>query len=97
MPGKGADMEETSAAGPGRPAASSTAELMKQLSEQVSQLARDELRLARLEMTRKGKRAGLGRGGLAGRADRRGGPAGHRGGCCPGRQGAAGQGHAAGT
>jgi len=39
---------------------------MKQLSEQVSQLARDELRLARLEMTRKGKRAGLGAGMFSG-------------------------------
>ncbi len=45
---------------------SSTAELVKQLSEQVSQLARDELRLAQLEMTRKGKRAGLGIGMFGG-------------------------------
>ena len=44
----------------------SPAELVKQLSEQVSRLARDELRLAQLEMTRKGKRAGAGIGMLSG-------------------------------
>jgi Putative Actinobacterial Holin-X, holin superfamily III len=37
-------------------------ELVKQLSEQVSALVRDELKLAQLEMTRKGKQAGLGIG-----------------------------------
>jgi hypothetical protein len=36
------------------------------LSEQVSVLARDELRLAQLEMARKGKRAGVGAGMLGG-------------------------------
>jgi len=35
-------------------------ELVKDLSEQISRLVRDELRLAQLEMTRKGKQAGLG-------------------------------------
>ena len=35
-------------------------DLTKQLSEQVSRLVREELRLAQLEMTRKGKQAGLG-------------------------------------
>jgi Flp pilus assembly protein TadB len=45
---------------------SSAAELVKQLSEQVSRLVRDELRLAQLEMTSKGKRAGLGIGMLGG-------------------------------
>jgi hypothetical protein len=34
--------------------------LVKDLSEQVSRLIREELRLAQLEMTRKGKRAGIG-------------------------------------
>jgi hypothetical protein len=43
-----------------------TTELVRQLSEQVSRLVRDELRLAQLEMTRKGKRAGLGVGMLGG-------------------------------
>lgn len=57
--------ESTGAAQP--PAADDrpAGELVKQLSEQVSRLVRDELRLAQLEMTRKGKRAGAGIG-LAG-------------------------------
>ena len=40
----------------------STGELVKRLSEQVSVLVRDELQLAQLEMTRKGKQAGIGVG-----------------------------------
>jgi len=40
----------------------STGELVKKLSEQVSVLVRDELKLARVETTRKGKQAGLGAG-----------------------------------
>ncbi|RCG26231.1 phage holin family protein [Sphaerisporangium album] len=40
----------------------STAELIKHLSEDVSRLVRDEIRLASLELGRKGKRAGLGAG-----------------------------------
>jgi hypothetical protein len=40
----------------------STGELVKQLSEQVSRLVRDELRLAQLEAMQKGKRAGVGAG-----------------------------------
>lgn len=40
----------------------STGELVKQLSEQVSLLVRDELKMARLEMTSKGKQAGMGMG-----------------------------------
>lgn len=43
-----------------------TGELVKDLSEQISHLVRDELRLAQLEMTRKGKQAGLGIGLFAG-------------------------------
>jgi uncharacterized membrane protein YqjE len=46
--------------------AASTGDLVKQLSEQVSRLVRDELRLAQLEMTRKGKAAGIGAGLLGG-------------------------------
>jgi hypothetical protein len=42
----------------------STADLVRLLSEQVSVLVRDELKLAQLEMTRKGKRAGAGIGML---------------------------------
>lgn len=45
---------------------SSVGELVKQLSEQVSVLVRDELKLAQLEMTRKGKQAGVGAGLLGG-------------------------------
>jgi VIT1/CCC1 family predicted Fe2+/Mn2+ transporter len=44
----------------------STGELIRQLSEQVSRLVRDELKVAQLEMTRKGKQAGLGIGMLGG-------------------------------
>jgi uncharacterized membrane protein YqjE len=40
----------------------STGDLVKQLSEQVSLLVRDEMKMARLEMTRKGKQAGIGMG-----------------------------------
>ena len=40
----------------------STGELVKQLSEQVSALVRDELKMAKLEVTRKGRFAGLGMG-----------------------------------
>jgi hypothetical protein len=52
-----------------RPPASqerSAGELVGLLSEQVSVLVRDELKLAQLEMTRKGKQAGLGAGMLGG-------------------------------
>ena len=44
----------------------STGELVKQVSEQISMLVRDELKLAQLEMTRKGKQAGMGIGMLGG-------------------------------
>ena len=40
----------------------STGELVKMMSEQVSVLIRDELKLAKLEMTSKGKQAALGAG-----------------------------------
>jgi Flp pilus assembly protein TadB len=40
----------------------STGELIKVMSDQVSTLVRDELKLAQLEMTRKGKQAGIGAG-----------------------------------
>jgi hypothetical protein len=38
----------------------SAADLVKQVTEQASLLVRDEIKLAQLEMTRKGKQAGLG-------------------------------------
>jgi uncharacterized membrane protein YqjE len=44
----------------------SAGELVKRLSEQVSVLVRDELKLAQLEMSRKGKQAGVGAGLLGG-------------------------------
>ena len=44
----------------------SAGELVKQLSEQVSTLVREELKLAQLEMTRKGRQAGAGAGMLGG-------------------------------
>jgi uncharacterized membrane protein YqjE len=61
-------MERTADARQPPPPDRSTAELVKQLSEQVSVLVRDELKLAQLEMTRKGKQAGLGVGLLGGSA-----------------------------
>lgn len=39
-----------------------TAELIKNLSEEVSRLVKDEMRLARLELLQKGRRAGFGAG-----------------------------------
>lgn len=45
---------------------SSTGELMKQLSEQTSTLVRQEIDLAKAELTEKGKAAGVGGGMLGG-------------------------------
>lgn len=58
----------TQATGSGQlpPSERSPGELVKQLSEQVSLLVREELKLAQLEMTRKGKQAGTGIGLLGG-------------------------------
>jgi Flp pilus assembly protein TadB len=47
-------------------AETSTGDLVKQLSEQVSRLIRDELKLAEYEMTAKAKRAGRGAGMFGG-------------------------------
>jgi hypothetical protein len=44
----------------------STAELVRQAAEQISRLVRDELALARAEMTEKGKKTGVGAGLLGG-------------------------------
>jgi Putative Actinobacterial Holin-X, holin superfamily III len=46
----------------------STGELVKELSREVSELVRQELALAKAEMTQKGKKAGLGAGLLSGAA-----------------------------
>ncbi len=52
---------------PPRDTGESVGELVKQASEQISRLMRQELRLAQAEMQQKGKRFGLG-GGLLGGA-----------------------------
>jgi uncharacterized membrane protein YqjE len=44
----------------------SVADLVKDISALVPQLVRDELKLAQLELTRKGKQAGMGAGMFAG-------------------------------
>jgi Putative Actinobacterial Holin-X, holin superfamily III len=46
----------------------STAELVKELSHEVSQLVREEIALAKAEMTQKGKHAGVAAGMLSGAA-----------------------------
>ena len=46
----------------------STAELVKDLSREVSELVREEIALAKAEMTQKGKKAGIGAGMLSGAA-----------------------------
>ena len=47
---------------PGDPAELSVVELVSRLSEQISELVREELRLALAELKQKGKRAGTGAG-----------------------------------
>jgi Putative Actinobacterial Holin-X, holin superfamily III len=59
-------MSQTSDIERGTASEQSTAELIKQMTEQVSTLVRDELKLAQVEMTRKGKQAGIGAGMLGG-------------------------------
>jgi MFS family permease len=57
----------TSHSGPGTvPDDATIAELVKRLSEQTSRLARQEVELAKAELTAKGKRAGLGAGMFGG-------------------------------
>ncbi|HZN17550.1 MAG TPA: phage holin family protein [Micromonosporaceae bacterium] len=48
------------------PAEQSTAELIQRASEQITRLVRDELRLARAELSDKGRTAGIGLGLLGG-------------------------------
>lgn len=52
---------------PGAPGDASAGELVSQLSDQVSRLVRDELKLAQAELSSKGKKAAIG-GGLFGGA-----------------------------
>jgi hypothetical protein len=62
-------MDQIAEAGqPSAVAERSTGELVKLMAEQVSVLVRDELKLAQLEMARKGKSAGFGAGLLGGSA-----------------------------
>jgi Flp pilus assembly protein TadB len=58
-------MNQLDAAGRAAPERS-TGELVKQVTEQVSTLVRDEFKLAQLEMTRKAKQAGSGVGMMGG-------------------------------
>ena len=60
-------MSSTTERGSGPPASeASMAELVKQLSEQSSRLARQEVELAKAELAVKGKRAGIGAGMFGG-------------------------------
>ncbi|HWM97053.1 MAG TPA: phage holin family protein [Streptosporangiaceae bacterium] len=55
-------MERSSTTQPSEDREHSAGELVKMMSEQVSMLIRDEIKLAQLEMTSKGKQAALGTG-----------------------------------
>jgi uncharacterized membrane protein YqjE len=59
-------MNEVKGTGPAAAPGQSTGELVKLVTEQVSVLIRDELKLAQLEMTGKAKQAGQGAGLLGG-------------------------------
>ena len=58
--------ETTGVGGPSEQREPSAAELVKQLSEQTSRLVRQEVELAKAELTVKGKRAGVGAGMFGG-------------------------------
>ena len=59
-------MANTAETGNGQATNASMAELVKQLSEQTSRLARQEVELAKAELAVKGKRAGIGVGMFGG-------------------------------
>src|SRR5437764_2304952 len=59
-------MADESNAGEGRVSEATLADLVKQLSEQSSRLARQEVELAKAELATKGKRAGIGAGMFGG-------------------------------
>ncbi len=59
-------MNQLKATGQAAAAEHTTGELVKQVTEQVSVLVRDELKLAQLEMTGKAKQAGMGMGMMGG-------------------------------
>jgi len=56
--------QDSAPARPGGPANPSTGELVSQLSDEMSRLVRDELRLAQVEISGKAKKAGVGVGML---------------------------------
>src|SRR5881227_955540 len=59
-------MSSTTERGAGAPSEASLAALIKQLSDQTSRLARQEVELAKAELQIKGKRAGIGAGMFGG-------------------------------
>ena len=59
-------IEDTTTGRPTTARGSSTADLVKHLSEQIGKLAREEVQLAQLELIRMGKRVGLGIGMFSG-------------------------------
>ncbi|RAO04295.1 hypothetical protein GUI43_03210 [Micromonospora noduli] len=62
-------MPERPSGNPGTPSADTpVAELVQRATDQITRLVRDELTMARAEMTAKGKRAGIGAGLLGGGA-----------------------------
>ena len=56
------DMAGPRAAGPAQPRDASASDLVKALSEQTSRLVRQEMELAKVELSEKGKQAGIGAG-----------------------------------
>ena len=60
------DRNEAARGGRGAGQDPTVGELARQLPEQITRLVREELRLAQLEMTQKGRRAGIGAGILGG-------------------------------
>ena len=61
-PPQATDGATRAAVPPAEPSRASTGELVGQLSDQVSRLVRDEVRLAQAEVTQKAKRLGIGAG-----------------------------------
>lgn len=62
-------MAERTSGSPGAASADTpVADLVQRATEQITRLVRDELTMARMEMTAKGKRAGIGAGMLGGGA-----------------------------
>lgn len=55
-------VQDPASGGPGGPASPSTGELLSRLSDEVSRLVRDELRLAQVEVSGKAKKVGVGVG-----------------------------------